>query len=116
MSYSDYERALRSGKKKVILVRAGWVLRRKSLTCVKARIVGQRFNDGTRPSEYYNPNPKAMAHRVVMGRALQKGWRLAVGDVTAAFLQARLDENEEVYDIPPKSELQPGEKILWRIN
>merc|ERR1711963_1188363 len=54
-----------------------------------------------------------MAHRIVMARAIQRGWQGYLGDVVAAFLQADLGEDVEVFVVPPDSETQ-GKKFLWR--
>jgi hypothetical protein len=114
--YSEYEEALRSGKK-VVLERAGWVLRQKREGVVRARLVATQISDKSDPDSYYCPTPKQMSHRLVMTRAFKRGWKCIPGDVTTAFLQADLllDDDTVVFIIPPETETG-GRKVLWKVS
>ena len=72
--YSEYEKALRSGKK-VVLEHAGWVLRQKDPETVRARLVATQVSDKSNSDSYYCPTPKQMSHRLVMSRAWHRGWK-----------------------------------------
>ena len=94
-----------------MLVKTGWVLMRKG-EVVRARLVATQISDGVKTDDLYCPAPRAAAHRIVMVRAMEKGWDLITADVTAAFLNAELTGDEEIYLIPPKSEGLEGK--LWK--
>eukprot|EP00972_Heterocapsa_arctica_P033143 4875388-Heterocapsa_arctica.AAC.1 len=51
--------------------------------------------------------------RLLLQRALVNGWRVVTVDVSAAFLHAKLDDDDEVYFQPPDTEKKPG--YVWRI-
>ncbi|CAE8636697.1 unnamed protein product, partial [Polarella glacialis] len=71
---------------------------------VKARLVAQEVK---RSSPYmsfletYTGCPASTANRLVIWRALQRGWELLEGDVSTAFLHAPIDGDEEVLIRPP---------------
>ncbi|CAE8602804.1 unnamed protein product [Polarella glacialis] len=71
---------------------------------VKARLVAQEVK---RSSPYmsfletFAGCPTSTANRLVIWRALQRGWELLEGDVSTAFLHAPIDGDEEVLIRPP---------------
>lgn len=118
------------------MVKSGWVTRKKATGEVRARIVAQQVSDGSCKEEYFSPTPRLVAHRLVTGRAVQRGWRVHAGDVKAAFLHTPMQETpeerraigeeldteeEEVYLRPPQTErpeskeLQGEKNFLWRM-
>ena len=108
--YSEYEKALRSGKK-VVLEHARWVLRQKDPETVRARLGATQVSDKSNSDSYYCPTPKQMSHRLVMSRAWHRRWKCVPGDVTTAFLQADLTGDAEAFIVPPETETG-GRKML----
>eukprot|EP00972_Heterocapsa_arctica_P100197 14773898-Heterocapsa_arctica.AAC.1 len=51
--------------------------------------------------------------RLLLQRALVNGWRVITADVSNAFLHAKLDDDDEIYVLPPETEKKPGH--VWRI-
>lgn len=110
VTYEYYEELVRQGKK-VVIVKAGWVLKQKTADIVRARLVAQQVSDGSDQMESYCPTPKQMSHRLVMARARRRKWTCLKEDVTTAFLQALRKSDEIVLAIPPESETS-GRKVL----
>ena len=108
---------LKAGEKQVVIVKAGWVILRKYTGVLKCRLVAKQINPGTHPDQFYSPTPRQTAHRLVMHQATRHDWPLWLGDVSTAFLHAKLDEESEIIIVePPDTEQKTDQpKIYWRM-
>ena len=57
--------------------------------------------------------PTTAGQRLLVERAIRRGWSLHTGDVSTAFLHADLPAEAKVYIIPPPSEQREGQ--VWRL-
>ena len=100
-TWADYKRL--GGK----VIPSRWVLRQRGqaeAATVKARIVAQEINTGIW-KDVYAATPSGVALRILLWWADRNGWRVELGDVTAAFLHAKYLGDKPTFIIPPKSEV-----------
>ena len=85
---------------------------------VKARLVATQVNYGS-VMDTFAATPTSVAIKMLFQRALKRGWRVFVGDVSTAFLHASLPPEDLVYVRPPPTEKSatgiPFAKLLWRL-
>jgi hypothetical protein len=106
---------LRSGQR-CKLIRSGWAIRVKPAGRIRARIVATEVSDWSHPNENYIPTPREVSHKIVMARAIHRGWHIKLGDVSAAFLHALLSQDSvQVIVVPPKSETLDNPDELWLV-
>lgn len=97
-----------------VIVNAGWVLvDRPDRGDCRCRLVAQELNLGAALGfDTYAATPTTATMRLVMAYALKRGWPLALGDVSVAFLHALIGD-KRYFVRPPASECRPG--FLWRL-
>lgn len=91
-------------------------MKRKGETLVpKARFVCRGDLDSRNPLSYVEL-PSTATRRLTLIYGISKGWRLAVADITNAFLNAPMEGNVVVHisDVPTNSPLSPGYYKLRR--
>ena len=94
-----------------VVIPSRWVLTKKSPVRVKGRVVVQQVNTGSL-MDTFAASPTSMAQRIIVQRALERGWSLVPGDVATAFLHAPLPEDMCILVKPPATE-KSG--CLWRL-
>ncbi|CAE7220981.1 RE1 [Symbiodinium natans] len=106
--YKDIPQALLD---KVISTR--WVKVRKSDGTVRCRLVvrgyTQEVND---KDETFASTPSLTTLKLLLTLAVARGWHIAVGDISTAFLHAAVDD--DFYVIPPL-EFYPDGCTLWKL-
>ena len=79
---------------------------------IKCRMVARELNDGTL-ADVFAHTPSSTALRIILCIALAKGYAMATGDLTTAFLHAPLEHGSEVYFQPPAPVHEAG--TLWKL-
>eukprot|EP00972_Heterocapsa_arctica_P108472 15974417-Heterocapsa_arctica.AAC.1 len=83
-------------EKGVVVIQSRWLLgERDEGERVKARVVAQQLNKGS-PLDTYAAAPTSVAARLLAVYAKEKGYLVKLGDVSTAFLHAKLPDNELV--------------------
>ena len=92
-----------------------WVDRRKTPTEVKSRICARDFNTGKR-DDVFAATPGAASARSIDFIAAKFGYRKLVGDVSAAFLHARVPDGVWIVVRPPAGHETKIPGALWKLN
>eukprot|EP00972_Heterocapsa_arctica_P110574 16281071-Heterocapsa_arctica.AAC.1 len=79
---------------------------------VKCRLVACEVKYGEW-RDAFAATPTSVSMRLLLQRALVNGWRVVTADVSTAFLHAKLDDDDEIYVLPPETEKKPG--YVWRV-
>jgi hypothetical protein len=75
---------------------------------------GNRSKAGTHYDETFAPTPDATTARVLFALAALMDWEVDQMDVSAAFLYATLEEEREIYMIPPEG-YEDGSGRVWKL-
>ena len=98
----DYSRAQQEGLSPE-LVGSGWVLARKPDNSVRARCVATQVNYGTEMSTFA-ATPTVVGLRILLLRALQRGWKVRTADISVAFLHSKIPSDQHIFVRPPATE------------
>ena len=85
---------------------------------VKARLVAQGYTQDVTNIDTYASTPLLCSFEILLLMALSRKWKVLFGDVTTAFLHAKLQYHERIWVEPPL-EYYPkdysGTRVLWRL-
>lgn len=95
-----------------VIVRTRWLYTIKSDGRHKARLIATQVAYTSSEPGTFAATPSVASQRLLLQRAADLNWETSLSDVKAAFLHARIPENEHVYLLPPEGEAPPG--VCWR--
>ena len=112
--YEEIDRDTLEGKHKIITTT--WVDKRKSTT-VKSRLCAREYNvKGDVRDDTFASTPTSVACRVVDLVASSKGHKTMAGDVSAAFLHAKVPDDMLILISPPGDYVSKKyQRPLWRL-
>ena len=105
VSVEDFARAQQDSKFPE-LVGSGWIFAREPDESARARCVATQVDYGTETSTFA-AMPTVVGLRILLLRALQRGWKVRSADISVAFLHSRIPENLQCLE---KNLLEQG----WR--
>ena len=99
-----------------------WVLRKKPKAddpkYVRARLCAQQIKKLRDVMDTFAASPTSVGHRIVISRAMRRGWRMYVIDIKTAFLHAPLPPGAKIFLQPPQTEIrnlrENEEGEIWR--
>ena len=99
------------------VIKTRWVLLWKGED-VKARLVAKGYTQDVTDIDTYASTPLLCSFKILLLIALSRKWRVLFGDVSTAFLHAKLSDHERIWVEPP-AEYYPkdysGTRVLWRL-
>ena len=99
------------------VIKTRWVLLWKGED-VKARLVAKGYTQDVTDIDTYASTPLLCSFKILLLIALSRKWRVLFGDVSTAFLHAKLSDHERIWVEPP-TEYYPkdysGTRVLWRL-
>ena len=99
------------------VIKTRWVLVWKGED-VKARLVAKGYTQDVTNMDTYASTPLLCSFKILLLMALSRNWKVLFGDVSTAFLHAKLKDDERIWVEPPL-EYYPkdssGKRVLWRL-
>ena len=99
------------------VIKTRWVLVWKGED-IKARLVAKGYTQDVTNVDTYASTPLLCSFKILLLMALARGWKVLFGDVSTAFLHAKLQDHERIWVEPPV-EYYPkdysGTRVLWRL-
>ena len=96
----------------VPVINSRWVLGQKTPTEVRARVVVQQVNKGSW-DDTYAATPTASATRILAAYASMMKYPLVPGDISTAFLHAKIPDGETILVRPLITDRKPG--VVWKL-
>ena len=95
------------------IIKTRWVLKRKPNDDIRTRLVAQDYNMKVADKDdIYASTPGITTLKILLTQAVQRGWEIVLGDISAAFLHAPLDKT---YYVLPPIEYYPQQETVWKL-